>query len=288
MKILGRAQRVLEQRNLMIGLTIMVVLGCFLVIVTLISPFNPNDQDLASRLAPPGPVHLLGTDSLGRDLAARLAAGGFTSLQVAVTAVVCGATIGVAIGVLAGYAGGFPDRVVMAMVGILMSFPALLLALLIASLLGAGLVSLIVAILATNVAIFTRVARGEVLRVKAEPYVEGAVAVGAGTLRILRVYILRNIWPPIIVATTMRLASAILVEATISYLGFGVPPPTATWGGIILEGQRILDQAIWVSVEAGALIMLTVLGLNLIGDGLRDVLDPRLRGSQHIPGTPGA
>lgn len=276
--MLRALRRVRRQRNLMIGIFFLGTVAAFTLIVPILSPYAPNTQALGNRLEAPTLAHLFGTDSLGRDLMTRIAWGGRTSLTVAFVAVFLGGSIGVSIGILAGYLGGIVDRSASAVISVLMSFPALLLALLIASLLEPGPLSLILAIMATNIAIFARIARGEALRLKSEQYVEAAQTLGATTFRVLRRYILANIWPPLIVAATLRLASAVLVEATISYLGFGVPPPSPTWGGTILEGQRVLERATWVPIGAGAVILLTVLGLNLLGDGLRDVLDPRLRG----------
>lgn len=264
--------------NAAAGGLVLLTLAVGLGLVIAFSPYDPIRQNIAARLQGPGAEHLLGTDSLGRDVLTRAAWGGLTSLQIALLAVALGSGLGTAIGLLSGANGAMIDRLVMALVSVVMSFPALLLALFIASLLGNGMVSIILAISATNVALFARLARGETLRVRSEPFVEAARSAGAGGLRVALRHLLPNIWPPLIVALTLRFSTAILTEATVSYLGLGLPPPAPTWGGMVQEGQRALESALWISLAPGGAILLTVLGLNLLGDGLRDALDPRLRG----------
>jgi peptide/nickel transport system permease protein len=268
--------------NIVIGTAILLVVAALLVLPPLVLAQDPLAQRIGDRFQSPNPAHLLGTDALGRDVLARLAAGGVVSLLVGFLSILFGASIGFVVGVATATGPRWMERGLNAATSVLMAFPALLLALFIASLVGTGVFGLVIAIGLTNVALFARLARAETMRIQAEQFIEAARSVGGGLQTILRHHVIPNIWPPIIVALTLRASTAVLTEATLSYLGLGIPPPQPTWGGMILDGQRQLEAAPWVSLAPGIAILLTVLGLNLVGDGLRDVLDPRLRGSKSV------
>jgi peptide/nickel transport system permease protein len=256
------------------------VLGAVLLFVLasrVFAPYDPLAQNVAERLQPPSPRHWFGTDAFGRDVLTRMGHGGLVSLSIAAVAVCLGGVVGASGGLAAGMGSGFLDRVLVGIINVLQSIPTLLLALLIATILGGGVTSIVLSIAATNVALFARLVRGEALRLRHEPYVESARAVGASRLRVARRHVVPNLRSVVLVALTMRLSTAILLEAALSYLGLGISPPAPTWGNMVLEGQRYLELAVWLSVAPGLAIMATVLGLNVFGDGLRDALDPRLR-----------
>jgi ABC-type dipeptide/oligopeptide/nickel transport system permease subunit len=277
---LPRALRyLLAQPNIVAGSLVLLVIVLMCAVPPLVRPIDPTAQSISNRFSPPSAMYPLGTDSLGRDVLNRLSIGGRWSLAVAAGAIVIGGLGGIVLGLFAGVGPRSFDRVLSAGVTILMSFPALLIALLTASTLGAGAVSAVLAIAAANVAVFARLTRGEALRIGSEPFLEAARVIGTPPFATVARHFLPNLWPPLIVGLTLRFSTAILTEATLSYLGIGIPPPTPTWGRMILEGQRQLEFAPWVALAPGAAIMLAVLGLNLLGDGLRDVLDPRLRGT---------
>lgn len=242
-----------------------------------LAPQDPTQINPAERLAPPGGQFLLGADELGRDLFSRALYGARISVQVGLVVVVLAGLIGVTIGLLAGYFRGLLDGILMRIMDTLFAFPTLLLALAVVAVLGTDLINLIMALTIVYVPAFARIARGSTLSVSEEPYVEAARSVGASNARIIVRHILPNITAPITVQFTVSLAYAILVEASLSYLGLGVQPPDASWGSMLATGKPYLEISPWVSIVPGVSIMLTVLGFNLLGDALRDAMDPRLR-----------
>ena len=226
---------------------------------------------------PPSAAHLLGTDQFGRDVLSRLIWGARISLQVAAMVVVISLTFGTLIGAIAGYAGGWVERVIMVGNDILLAFPGFLLALALVAVRGSSLESVI---LAVSIAYTPRVAavmRSVVLTIKPRPYIEASQAIGMTGARVLFVHVIPNALPPVIVVATVSAATAILAEAGLSYLGLGVQPPAATWGNVISDGQSYIISNPWISVSAGACIAVVVIALNLLGDGLRDTLDPQMR-----------
>lgn len=279
---------VLSHRNIVIGGTLLgsVIVGALL--ITTLSPYDPVRQDIPVRLRAPTLSHLLGTDSFGRDVLARIGAGAGLSLVISAISVVAGALVGSAIGLASGVGRPAVDRAFMALVNVMLAMPALLLAMLIATLLGTGFTSVVVAIAVSNVAVFARLVRGETQRVHHELFIEAARSAGASPWRIVMRHILPHLSSVFLVASTLRFSTALLTEAVLSYLGLGVPPPQPTLGNMILEGQRYLEAALWISLGPGLAIMFTVLGANLLGDGLRDLLDPRIRGSLRQEGNPSA
>jgi peptide/nickel transport system permease protein len=243
-----------------------------------LAPFDPNDQHIIDRLAPPGGDYLLGTDAYGRDVLSRILWGARISLAIAVSSITVAIVIGGTIGLVSGYVGGQIDLIVMQTMDVLLSFPSLILGLIVVALLGPDLINLVAAIALTAIAPFARIARAPVLSLKERTFIEAGRALGFSHLRILFVHILPNILSEVLVMGSLWMATAVRTEASLSFIGLGVKPPTATWGGMMREGfENILD-APWLSIWPGIAILLLVLGLNMIGDGLRDATDPRLRG----------
>ena len=257
------------------GLVILVALSALL--APWLSPHDPLEQDVMQRLAAPSAEFPLGNDSFGRDILSRILWGGRVSLLVGTSAVLLAIVIGGAFGMLAGYIGGVFDRVVMAGMDVLLSFPALVMGLLVVAMLGPTVGNLILAITLTAIAPFARIARAPTLTVKERDFIEAGRALGFSNLRIMGVHILPNIIDEILVMASLWLATAIRTEASLSFIGLGVRPPTATWGGMIREGfENILDSP-WLAVFPSLAILIVMLGLNMLGDGLRDATDPRLR-----------
>lgn len=230
------------------------------------------------RFSPPSLSHPMGTDWFGRDVFSRVLVGGRMSLAVALAASALGGTLGVLVGGLAGYYGGLWDELGMRMADFLIAFPALLLALLLATVLGPGPIGITVAIGVFNVPYFARIVRGAMLTLREQEYVLAARALGAGDGRILFKHLLPNLASPLLVQATVSLSAALLSEAALSYLGLGVQPPYPSWGRMLKEAQSYFALSPWPAVFPGLFLALTVLGLNLVGDGLRDLLDPSLRG----------
>jgi len=248
------------------------------VLADVLAPYDPIKQNLNRSLEAPSADHLLGTDELGRDVLTRVIYGARVSLQVGVLAVGFALLLGTLLGLLAGYLPGSPlDHVVMRCMDALLAFPAVVLALAITALLGADVRNAMLAIGIVGVPIFARLVRGQVLAVRRLDFVEAAREIGASHRRIILRHILPNIVSAVIVLASLRIAQAILVEATLSFLGMGVQPPTPTWGIMLSNGRAILQMAPWVALAPGAALFLAVLGFNLLGDAIRDALDPRLR-----------
>ncbi|KRD06672.1 ABC transporter permease [Mycobacterium sp. Root265] len=242
-----------------------------------ITPYGVNDVNVPQALHPPSGAHWMGTDELGRDVLSRVLVAVQASMMVAVISVAFAAVVGVTLGVLAGYRGGWLDTVVMRMVDVMFAFPVLLLALAIVAVLGPGLTTTILAIGTVYVPIFARVARASTLSVRVEPYVAVSRTMGTGSGYILTRHILPNITGPLIVQTSLSLAFAILSEAALSFLGLGLQPPQPSLGRMIFDSQGFVTLAWWMAVFPGLAIFVIVLACNLLGDGLRDVLDPKQR-----------
>ena len=241
----------------------------------LIPPEYATRMDMRARLAPPNFNHWFGTDQLGRDLFYRVMLGARTSINIAASAVLMSLIIGLPLGLISGYFGGRTDNILMRLVDTLLSFPALLLALTISAVLGPNLQNTILAIGIAFTPYLARLIRGEALRVSQMPYVEAARSSGATNTRLIVGHVLPNIMPVVIVQATISLAFAILAEAGLSFLGLGTQPPEASWGLMIQASRDYLDRAPWTALVPGTAVALTVLGLNMFGDVLRDVLDPR-------------
>jgi peptide/nickel transport system permease protein len=261
-----------------VGVVLLATIMLIAIFAPLIAPHDPFEQNIVARLEPPSAEFLLGTDSYGRDVLSRLIFGGRISLLVGFVAILISMTIGCTIGVIAGYVGGLFDQLMMGLLDVMLSFPTLLLGLMIAAMLGASLQNLVIAIAITEIAPFARVARAPTVALKQQDFVLAGRALGFGPIRIMGVHILPNLISDVVVMSSLWMASAIRTEASLSFMGLGVPPPTPTWGSMIREGfENILD-AWWLAVFPSLAILLTVLALNLLGDALRDAIDPKLRG----------
>lgn len=257
------------------GSIVLLVLSVALFAPLIIPESYATQMDMRARLAGPSTTHIFGTDQLGRDLFFRVTLGAQTSIVIAGTAVLISLAIGLPLGVISGYFGGWVDNVLMRLVDTLLAFPALLLALTISAVLGPNLTNTIIAIGIAFTPFLARIIRGEALRVARMPYVEAARAAGTSDAAMILRHVLPNIMPPIIVQATISLAFAILAEAGLSFLGLGTQPPDASWGLMIQASRDYLDIAPWTALVPGGAVALTVLGLNMFGDVLRDVLDPR-------------
>lgn len=258
------------------------VLGCVVVaaiLAPLLTPYAPDEMRLTARLEGPSWQYLLGTDNFGRDLWSRLLFGARISLFVSVTGVATAMLVGVPLGVLAGYGSVRMDEVIMRLMDVLMAFPYIILAIAMIAIVGPSLQNIVFVIAITRVAQFARISRASVLVVRAQEYIHAARAVGSSETRVLVRHILPNVLTPLIVQASFSLSSAVLTEGTLSFLGLGVQPPRASWGTIVSDGRRFMLSAPWIATFPGLAIGLTVLGLNLLGDGVRDLLDPRLRGA---------
>jgi peptide/nickel transport system permease protein len=274
-----RFLRVLFGRGLVIFGVVVILLAVIMAIFApFLAPYNPYDQDLSQSLVQPNAHHLLGTDSLGRDTLSRLIYGSRNSLLVGVVALAIAATIGITMGLVAGYLGGWVYTVIMRFIDSLMCFPMIMLALLIAALLGGGIKNVMVAIGVAMLPGYARLMCGQVLSVKENDYVMAAASEGASNLRIMLKHVLPNCFPPLIVLMTMQIGAAILAEAGLSFLGIGIRPPAAAWGLMVNDGRYYLLSNPVLSFAPGMAIMLVVFAFNMVGDGLRDALDPRLRG----------
>ncbi len=261
-----------------IGVVLCVIVVAGAVFAPWLAPFDPNEQTIVDRFQPPSAGHLLGTDTYGRDVLSRIMWGARVSLLVAVASIGSALMLGGAIGLVSGYVGGRVDLFIMQVMDVLLSFPSLILGLIVMALLGPELVNLVFAIALTAIAPFARIARAPVLSLKEQTFVEAGRALGFSHARILFVHVLPNVMSEVLVMGSLWMATAVRTEASLSFIGLGVKPPTATWGSMMREGfENILD-APWLAFWPGIAILILVLGLNMVGDGPRDATDPRLRG----------
>jgi peptide/nickel transport system permease protein len=243
-----------------------------------LAPADPLRSDFAQGLRPPGtPGHPLGTDQLGRDLLSRVLYGARIALFIGLCTVALTALIGSLLGLVAGFVGGLPGAILMRLADVQLSFPFILLALTINAIVGLGLQNIIVSLTAAGWVVYARVVRGQVLSVKQRDYVQAAAALGAGRARVALRHVLPNVAPSIVVVASLQFSQFVVAEAAISFLGFGVQPPTPAWGSMLSEGRDFLYVAWWLAAWPGAALALTALGVNLVGDWIRDVLDPKLR-----------
>jgi len=249
------------------------------VLAPILSPYDPNKQDLAERLLSPDLRHWMGTDQFGRDILSRMLHGARISLSVGLVAVFIYVTIGLGVGSLAGYYGGWIDMVLMRLVDVMLCIPTFFLILMVVAFVGPSLLNIMVIIGLTAWPDVARLVRGEILSLKQREFISAARIMGARDSRIILKHLLPNALGPVIVVSTLGVGSAILVESGLSFLGLGVQPPTASWGNMLMEGTSHLLDAWWLVTFPGAAIFLTVLSYNLLGEGLRDLMDPRLTGS---------
>ncbi|MGQ7843601.1 ABC transporter permease [Granulosicoccus sp. 3-233] len=259
-----------------VGLGLFFLLALLALCAPLIAPYHPIDQSIMDRMQPPSMDHWFGTDQFGRDLFTRALYGARVSLFVGTVSVLLGMLIGGSLGVIAGYFGKLTDLIIMRIMDVMLSFPTLIMGIIIVALLGPSLPNVIIAITATLIPKFARVARAPTITIRERAYIEACHAMGYSELRIIVFHIIPNVLAEILVMASLWTANAIMIEAGFSFLGLGVRPPTPTWGGMIREGFEFIFQSPWMSLFPGLCIFLAVMALNLAGDGFRDAVDPRL------------
>jgi peptide/nickel transport system permease protein len=267
-------KRFFRNKLSLFGLAIVIALVLVSFLAGYVQPYDPLKISISSRTQAPSKAHTFGTDHFGRDIFSRVLSGAKISLTVGIVSVALGALIGIVLGAFGGYFGGWIDYVITL---IIISFPAVLLAIGLMSVMGLGVTNIIIALAFIGIPHYGRVVRGAVLSIREKEYVEAARASGSGHLKLILIHILPNTMAPLIVVTTIGVANAILIEAALSFLGLGVPPPAPSWGNMLADGRNFLTQAPWMTIFPGLAISITVLGFNTLGDGLRDVLDPKLK-----------
>jgi peptide/nickel transport system permease protein len=270
-------RRLLRRKGAVLGLIVIALFVAVAVLAPFIAPYDPTAQTWTAVRKPPSLAHWFGTDDVGRDILSRVIYGARASLLAGVVSVAIAIAIGVPAGMVAGYLGGFIDALLSRMTDAMLACPFLILAIALAAFLGPSLTNAMIAIGISTTPIFVRLTRGQVMAVKVEDYVEAARAVGNPHWRITLVHVLPNILPTLIVQATSSMAGAIIAEAALSFLGLGQQPPAPSWGSMLNSAQRFLVNEPWMAVWPGLAIFLTVLSFNLVGDGLRDALDPRER-----------
>jgi peptide/nickel transport system permease protein len=270
-------RRFQRSSSAVIGLSLCVLLLAAALVGIWYTPYDPVEIAPSVRLQPPSIDHWLGTDHFGRDILSRVLAGAHLSLSIGLSSIVVAVVAGLLLGLPAGFFGGRVDMIVMRFIDVLLAFPSVLLALSIVALLGASLTNVLLAVGIATVPVFTRMVRASVLSVRELPYIESARSIGCSNGRLIATHILPNILAPLIVLATLNTASAILIGSALSFLGLGPQPPSPEWGAILSEARNYMRLGWWLTIFPGIAIAVTVLALNLLGDGLRDVLDPSLK-----------
>ena len=267
-----------KNKAALVGLGILIVYAVIFVFGPWLAPYDPFEIDLTNKLLGPNMEHLMGTDDKGRDILSRILSGAYLTMGVGICAVLFGCIIGVTIGLIAGYYGGIIDSIISRIMDVMLAFPGILLALAIVSALGTSLVNVTIAVGFFSIPMFARIVRGSTMEVKKLEYIDAVRTLGANDVIIIGRHILPNILSPIIIQASMRLATAILSAAGLSFLGLGAQPPSPEWGAMLSTGRDFLFNAPHIALFPGLMISVLVLGLNLLGDGLRDALDPRMKG----------
>jgi peptide/nickel transport system permease protein len=276
-------ERFAYNRLALAGLALLAVLILLSVFANVLAPYDPIKRNVSEAMVAPSPRHWLGTDPLGRDELTRVLYGGRLSLYVGLASVILSMAIGVPLGLLSGYFGGWVDGTLMRIVDLILAFPGIIFAIWLVAMLGPGINQVILANALFNMPSFARIIRGSVLTMKESDYVLAARSLGAGDLRILTAHILPNVLAPIVVLASLTVSDAVLTAASLSFLGLGSQPPTPEWGAMLSDGRPFLRNAWWLSLFPGIMLTLTVLASNIVGDGLRDALDPR-KVLKRIPG----
>ena len=264
--------------NAMLGIVLIGALLVVAIVGMIWTPYDPLGISFGARLKPPGPAHWLGTDEFGRDVLSRLMKGAATSVRISCLTVAVSLTVGTALGILTGFVRGWTDRIIMAFINALLAFPGILLALALLTVIGANEYGIILALGIAYTPSVARVVRGTVLSLREKEYIEAARVMGNSELFIMARHILPNCVAPLIVLGTSMFGWVLLAESALSFLGLGVPPPAPTWGNMLAGGRPFMAQAVWLGLFPGICISLTLLGINLLGDVLRDRFDPRMRG----------
>jgi len=276
-------RRFVRARAGLFGLGLLLCVIAMAIAAPVLAPYDPTKQEIINRLAPPmwqeggSSRHVLGTDQLGRDVLSRIIWGARVSLGIGTLAVAISTTAGLVLGAIGGYAGGWADNVIMRAADIQLAFPFILLAIAALGVLGVTYVNVVIVLAVSGWVIFARIVRSETLSLRERDYVQAARAIGASHARIVRQHILPNLTPTAIVLATLELGRVIILESGLSFLGLGIPPPATTWGNMLAEGRNYVRDAWWLSSFAGLALMLVVLAINLVGDALRDALDPSLK-----------
>lgn len=275
-EVLGK---LVEHRMAMVGLFVLIAEIILVIVLPFVMNLNPYDSDYTAFYAAPSSVHLLGTDAIGRDVFSRLIYGGRTSLLVGLLSTIISCLVGVPLGVIAGYFRGKAEIVIMRVADIFMSFPSIILILVLVAVLGPSVWSVTIVIGVLGWTQFARLIYANVLSVSEKEYVESARAIGTSNFKIITKYILPNSFAPILIAVTFQMASAILTESSLSFLGMGVQPPGASWGNMLYDAQSVtvLSQRLWIWMPPGFALLITVLSINFLGDGIRDALDPKIK-----------
>lgn len=277
-KELGYTFHLIRQNPLMLaGLMIITLLVVVAALAPWLAPYGPTSVDLGGRLSPPSPGHLLGTDEMGRDIFSRIIYGSRISIQIAVTVVVIAGVIGSFLGAVSGYVGGRLDTVMMRVMDMILAFPSLVLAMVLAAVLGPSLTNALLAVSFVQIPKYARLVRGQALALREKQFVKAARVIGAGDLWIITRHILPGSLSAVLVLATMGMAEAILLAASLSFIGLGAQPPEPEWGAMVAMGRDYLMDQWWLATFPGIAIFLVAVGFNILGDGLRDILDPRLR-----------
>ncbi len=269
-------QRFTDNKGSVFGLTIIMIFLIMSILAPMISPYDPYEIQTEVRLSPPSSEHFFGTDHFGRDIFSRIMYGSRISFKVSFISVGIALTAGLILGLLAGYFGGMVDIIISRIIEVMFSFPDIILALIVMAVLGPNITNLMIAIGIVYTPIFARITRGAVLEIKNSLFIEATKSLGSNTLRIIIMHVLPNILAPVIIQTTLSLAFAMLSEAALSFLGFGVEPDMPSWGIMLKDGKAWITSGWWLTIFPGIAITLCVLSFNLMGDGLRDALDPKL------------
>jgi len=274
----GIVRKITQDGMALLAAGVLIAVVVLAMAAPLISPYDPAAGELGERLLPPMTKgHLFGTDPMGRDLLTRVIYGSRISIIVSLAAVFLAGCFGTAAGLISGFYGGWADRIIMRIVDVQLSFPFVILALTIAAVLGPSLQNIIITLAVSNWVLYARLVRGEVLSIKEKQFIQAAFTLGLPDRRIMASHVLPNVVSPVIVLASLEVGRMIVTEAAISFLGFGIQPPTAAWGNILSEGKDYMTTAWWLTVFPGLAIVVTTLATNIVGDAIRDKLDPKLR-----------
>ena len=272
-------RKLFKRKIILAGVIIIILFALMAILASIISPYDPAEQDIANSLAKPSLMHWLGTDEVGRDVLSRIIYGTQVSFSIGIIAVLIAAVFGMLLGLVAGFFGKIVDSIIMRIMDALMTFPSIILALALGTVMGQGIINLMIILGISIIPTYARMMRGQVISIKELDYITAGKVLGCSKTRLMLMHLLPNCFPPLLVLITQNIGMVILAEASLSFLGLGIPPPTPSWGGMVNYGYKYLLTNPVLALSPGVCVMLLVLAFNIVGDGLRDVLDPRLRGS---------